>query len=369
MKRIRGIFCFVMLFIVCISCREKYDDGKYFNGDIQKVEDNSGTVKKVTLNNVILHGANYGYIAVYDSLMFFLNLKLPDHFYNIFNINTGEEIGTFCSKGGGPKEAAAFGPISQFFKIGNELQTLLFAPNEEKLVIWNITQSIKQGITVIDKIIPYAWRDANGGACYNEMYLQDDSILLARVDPFPLSDEESTLLFYQKRTLDTNKALKNYSIYKQTIKNEEASIVSEAFFTSADAFKPDGTKAVQVMGHLPQLNVLDFETGQVVGYRMEGGDDFSIFQGKKNIKNYYVEVQADDNYIYALYWGKDRWGMHEIPYVNTIHVFDWHGKLIQKLETDYDIDKMFLDTVRNRLYVTRPKSDDVYYLDLDEVFN
>ena len=37
--------------------------------------------------------------------------------------------------------------------------------------------------------------------------------------------------------------------------------------------------------------------------------------------------------------------------------------------TDYDIDKMFLDTVRNRLYVTRPKSDDVYYLDLDEVFN
>ena len=40
-----------------------------------------------------------------------------------------------------------------------------------------------------------------------------------------------------------------------------------------------------------------------------------------------------------------------------------------KLETDYDIDKMFLDTVRNRLYVTRPKSDDVYYLDLDEVFD
>lgn len=369
MKRIKGISCFVMLFIACISCREKYDDDKYFNGDIQKIEDNSGAVKKVALDKVILNGANYGYIAVYDSLMFFLNPKLPDHFYNIFNINTGEEIGTFCNKGGGPKESAAFGPISQFFKVGNELQTLLFAPYEEKLVIWNITQSIKQGTTVIDKIIPYAWRDANGGACYNEMYLQGDSILLARVDPFPLSDEESTLLFYQKRTVDTNKALRNYSIYKQTVKNEEAPIISEAFFASADAFKPDGTKAVQVMGHLPQLNILDFETGQVLGYRMEGGDDFSVSQGKKNIKNYYVEVQADDNYIYALYWGKDRWGMYEIPYVNTIHVFNWYGRLVQKLETDYDIDKMFLDTVRNRLYVTRPKSDDVYYLDLDEVFN
>lgn len=81
------------------------------------------------------------------------------------------------------------------------MQTLLFAPYEEKLVIWNITQSIKQGTTVIDKIIPYAWRDANGGACYNEMYLQGDSILLARVDPFPLSDEESTLLFIRNGQL------------------------------------------------------------------------------------------------------------------------------------------------------------------------
>ena len=249
------------------------------------------------------------------------------------------------------------------------MKTLLFAPHEERLVIWNITQSIIQGTTIIDKIIPYAWRDENGGACYNEMYLRNDNILLARVDPFPLNDEESTLLFYQKRTLDTNKALKNYSIYKQAIKNEEAPVIPEAFFASADVFKPDGTKVVQVMGHLPQLNVLDFETGQVVGYRMEGGDDFSVFQGKRNVKNYYVEVQADDNYIYALYWGKDRWGMYEVPYVNTIHVFDWYGKLVQKLETDYDIDKMFLDTVRNRLYVTRPKADDVYYLDLDDIFN
>lgn len=33
--------------------------------------------------------------------------------------------------------------------------------------------------------------------------------------------------------------------------------------------------------------------------------------------------------------------MYEIPYVNTIHVFNWYGRLVQKLETDYDIDKMF----------------------------
>ena len=61
----------MMLLIVCISCSEKYDDNKYFNGDIRKIEDNSGVVRKIALKSVVLNGPNYGYIALYDSLMFF----------------------------------------------------------------------------------------------------------------------------------------------------------------------------------------------------------------------------------------------------------------------------------------------------------
>lgn len=99
MERIKYIFCFIFLSIVCISCHEGCDDSTYFNGKIRIIEDNSKAVKKVSLKNVILNGANFGYIAVYDSLMFFFNSKLPDRSYNIFNINTGEEIGTFCNKG------------------------------------------------------------------------------------------------------------------------------------------------------------------------------------------------------------------------------------------------------------------------------
>ena len=52
MKRIKSISCFMMLLIVCISCSEKYDDNKYFNGDIRKIEDNSGVVRKIALKKV-----------------------------------------------------------------------------------------------------------------------------------------------------------------------------------------------------------------------------------------------------------------------------------------------------------------------------
>lgn len=82
---------------------------------------------------------------------------------------------------------------------------------------------------------------------------------------------EATLPVYQKRTFDTNKLLESYSSYKKSIKNSEASILPESFFYSNDAFKPDGTKVVQAMVNLPQLNILDVETGQTVGYRMKEG--------------------------------------------------------------------------------------------------
>ena len=52
--------------------------------------------------------------------------------------------------------------------------------------------------------------------------------------------------------------------------------------------------------------------------------------------------------------------------MNIIHVYDWDGNLIQKIETDYSIGQMWIDPIRSRLYVTNPQIDDVLYLDLDD---
>ena len=365
MKRIKGVFYFMSILILCTNTncsKMHHDDSMYFNGKIQNIEDGIKDARNLQLKPLPLNGANYGWIAAYDSLMFFMNSKLPNQFFNVFNIDTGEELGTFCNKGSGPEEAASVAPIFQLFKEGNELKTLLFAPYEERLLIWNITQSLEQGKTVLDRIIPYAWRDENKGACYNEMFLQDSNTLLTKVSAFPINDDDATLPFFQKRTLDTNKSLKDYQSYKQTIKNKELPLLPECFFNSNNTFKPDGTKIVQAMIRLPQLNIVDVQTGEVVGYRLNYGLDFSIFKGEKQLRNFYGLVQADDNYIYALYWGKVQWGD-----INTIYVFDWSGNLIDKLKVDHYISSIWLDTVRNRFYIIESKTDDVFYYELDEL--
>lgn len=83
------------------------------------------------------------------------------------------------------------------------------------------------------------------------------------------------------------------------------------------------------------------------------------------IDSYYIRAQADDNYIYASYWGRGRWEINEIPFINTIHIFDWHGNLVQKITTDRTIGEMALDRVRNRLYTMDAGTAEVFYLELD----
>lgn len=366
MKNSTIVIVCVLIFNMFISCH-KSNDGDYFDGDIQSIENSVRSVKKITLKAVPLNGANYGWIAVYDSLMIFANPKLRDNFFNVFNIDTGEEIGEFCGKGGGPDEMIAVNPIYQFFKEGDTLKTLLFAPNENKLFIWNISQSIEQEKTIMDTIISYKSRNEGGFVSYNYLFLQNEDTLFAYLPSFPLSDEEASLPFYQKRTVYTDKLLRSYNIYKKNVRNGDAAIIPETFFSSKDAFMPDSSKIVQVLYNLPQINILDTHTGQITGYRMKNSPDFSFFEtGMTSRKVYYLRVQADNSRIYASYWGKEPWKRNEVPYINTIHVFDWHGKLIDELTVDHPVGEMWLDPVRNRLYTVNVSTDEVFYLDLNK---
>jgi hypothetical protein len=354
------------MFYAFVSCNNN-KDSIYFNGDIQYIEDVSD-VTNVTLKAVPLYGTNYGFIAVYDTLMIFRNTKLPDRFFNIFNTETGEEIGEFCNRGSGPGEMFSVSGICCFFKEKNDLKTLLFAANEGKLFIWNISQSVKRGKTVIDATVSYKSRNEYGDVAYNVIYRQSEDMLLAHVQTTPLNSLESTLPFYQKRTFYSDSLLQTYDIYKKSVRNTKANVNSGFFFSSNDAFKPDGSKIVQAMGNLAQINIIDTHTGQVTGYRIKDTPDFSFFETTMSSgKSYYMRIQADNNYIYAPYWGKEKWGMREVPYINTIHVFDWNGKIIHKLVTDHPVHEIWLDQVRNRLYTTNVSTDEVFYLDLNEL--
>ena len=189
-----------------------------------------------------------------------------------------------------------------------------------------------------------------------------------------MNTNEATTPYYEKRTISTNELMQDYPIYKtKSVQNNDVNERNPVnlFFYTWDVMNPNGSKIVQVMKYLPQINILDVSTGNLTGYRMKNSPDFSLLESSmESMDVYYNCVHADENYIYAAYWGREAWDDRlgvELPKFNIIHVFDWNGKLLYKLTTDRSFYRVWLDPVRKRLYTINLNNDEVYYLDLEDL--
>lgn len=365
------VFCVFTLGV--FACSDQNADGDYFNGKVKYTDDNSIVVSNVKSKVVAAENYGYGMFAVYDSLLVCWNPKFPEHFFRISNVDTGQEIGYFCNKGRGPQDFASTGPILQFFQRGEDIMTLAYASNEGKVFFWNISQSIVQGVSVYDTIVPIDDR-IKGIASSSAIFFQNEDRLLAKMRT-SISGETGILQpDYQQRTIYSNELLQDYYIYdKERIVRKKSNPYGEELFYSMDVVKPDGSKVAQGMKYLAQINILDIGNGEVIGCRMKDGVGFSIFETeKKEEKVYYNSIQADDDYIYATYWGKKQWDVSleaKMPLLNTIHVFDWNGNMVRELKTDRAFFRIELDRARNRLYSADFETDELYYLDLNEIMH
>jgi hypothetical protein len=106
------------------------------------------------------------------------------------------------------------------------------------------------------------------------------------------------------------------------------------------------------MANMPQLNILDLNTGELKCKRIEGLPEETI---NKNIL-FYVMTRCDENYVYALYRNHNREddikSQRKRPC--EVHIFDWDGNLVRRCE---------LNRNYNDISVTNGKLYGFYYYD------
>ena len=118
MIKIRIIFL-TFLTGTLFSCTDM--DKHYFKGDIRQVNDRSVITKNIKSELVPLGDVHTGMaVAAYDSLLICWSPRASDNFFNVFNVDTGEKLGSFCAKGRGNKEIMSAGCIYQIFKKEND---------------------------------------------------------------------------------------------------------------------------------------------------------------------------------------------------------------------------------------------------------
>lgn len=357
----------VLLFTITMvfSCRD-VKDSDHFSGEIVEFSDLADMIE-IQPRTIELDGVYDGLIAVYDSLVFFWSHKYRDAWYSVFNLNNNQHLGFFIPSGEGPNEVLRVVPITQFFTENNELKTLLYAFSDNKLVTWNITKSLEQNETIYDTIIPYNWQTEKHIIPFKDMFYAGEDSLFVYRHPAE-TDEEPTLPLIELRTISSNERIDQISVFKNSIANKESMVYTNDFFFTDNSYKPDGTKVVQTMSRLGQINIIDLKSHQVKGYRMKNTDDFSIFYGTmEGSKYYYYRVASNNDYIFALWLGKSLDILPEIYEPDIIHVFDWEGNFIKKIKLAVPIREMWLDQVNNLLYGYNEVEEKLYCYNINEI--
>lgn len=362
-SRFYSIALVSFLFIIFTGCASK----QYFVEELRGFNyvDNEYLSKCVVSNIDSVHSE---YFAVVDSMVIFYGCNAKDFSYQVFSMNTGKKIGDFCPIGHGNDEFVAVSPITQIFKEENEHKTILFAPNESKFVKWNITRSIALRTTCYEDVVTHSWRQESPVAYSKVYYIGYDTILTYFPSVHISEGDKITQQKYTVRTYSENKRIADISTFSAVDNREGTKILPENFLSLSSCIKPDGSKFVEALAFLPQINIVDIKSNSVDGFLMEGYDDYAVFETDlSNARIYYADIQATDNHIFALWYGHSAFG-NNYPYeCNVIHVYDWNGDMNGVIKLEHGVNRIFIDTHSQNLFCSNADKKEIFCYDISNI--
>ncbi len=350
-------FCYV----ITTSCMSN----KNYKGELAYFTDNEEATDLLSSTTIKIDSLYYSpYIKVVDSIAIFYNYKEKNAF-ELVDLSTGKRIGSFCPIGQGHEEFIGLSPISQIYQEKNEKKTVLFAPNECKMLIWNISESLKLKRTVYEDAIAYSWKNNTPVAYCNQTLIGKDSVLLSLPSIHISSEDKITLPGYQIRTLKSNELISEINIFNHTVDNKDSRVMPENFYGAFCSVKPDRSKFAEAMTWLPQINVVDIKTGKIAGCRRKDTQDESGFSTNMESALFcYKSIASDNHYIYALWIGVSKNELQPDMESYTVHVFDWDGQFVQKIKLEHPINELTISSENGFLYGWNLHQQILYQYDL-----
>ncbi len=266
---------------------------------------------------------------------FFIAFKPSGHngFFEIYSTNTFKYLGQFLAQGRGPNEFLNVSYDGNYFHSGKDLVLWISDLTLNKRCSFNLTQSLKTGETVCDTIfrIQYAWGYSN----------INDSIA-ASIKP-----QQSNLIF-NLQNIHSKEILTEHKLYKTYIHCDENS-----YALGMELYKhPQQNLFVGNMSFFNQINF--FSADMKDAFSISYGQPVNIFDNlqltEEELTTYYFNLSSTEKYIYALYINQP-W--RQFPYFEKgveIHVFDWSGKPVKKINIPESIVFFTVDEPNGYLY-------------------
>lgn len=349
-----GISLFCIWCVLFFSCCPK-DDRIFFKGELVHIDITSCTdTLKGSL--VTLEDECLGLISVYDSLIFFYNPMNRQYQYCCYNYETGKHVANFFPVGRGRGEFINVTPIHCTFNCGDTPKSIFVAANEQKMGIFNISQSVLHKKTTLESVTDFEWKKRFTNPII-QVYPWGDRIIgyIKGREPYFKNDHYilPQYMFFDKTTLDV---VDTIELYNKALVNELKEGIDMDVFGSFSALKPDGTQMASCMGYLPQINIWDIKSGKIKGIRFGQTTLLDLIAHPQQATICHVFLDIDDDYIYVPWFvdGEVNKGTH------IINVFSWEGNHIARYYIEESFDRIQIEPKSNTLFAYNQFTNKLY---------
>jgi len=305
-----------------ISCRD-VSDRESFNSFPEEVFLKCDTVQ-------IDEFYTLAFLDIMDSLLFVIPLGTNANFVNVYNKNTFRLLKTFCPKGRGPYEIEMLGPY--YTDPKNKVFWIVDFPKNK---IWGYCMD---SVMTSSDYLPVFY------TMPQEVYPMTD--LTVYNNNFYIPDPIGEHLLFCFDT--TGEHIKSCGINMINEGLDYFSELSRIHILTNPYYK----KTIVVYRHFDILQLLDMEHPEEKTVTIQGPDHFKFEEQVKlsifdQVIAYFGNPRFDDKYIYTLYMGL---GTNDEDKENKrIHVFDWTGKPVLKINLDHHICSFAVDRENQRI--------------------
>ena len=337
-----------------MSCN-RIDEQDFFKFDIVDA-DSPDMVTPVEVDNMINTGVKLMDCAI--SYPYVFSNESGDHLFGITDISSGKYLGKWCLRGNGPEEPLYVLPITDIYNIGEDMIADLFSYHGGKLLTWNISESLRSDTDVYDDVIKIDYSEQP--VPFFSVYRVCDSLTLVydtRQNAYV--NEMIAAPSYDLYDTSSGNLVKRFDLFNMFVsKSSGRHFTSKSYLSVSDCMKPDKSRIAFAMRYMPVISVLDLKSGQVKGIRLKDAKSFTT----RKLICHFVDISADDDYIYALYYGRER---VDGSFPEILHIFDWEGNWVSTRKLSHHASA--LQVSNDRLYLYNFDSDILMDISLEKL--
>jgi len=313
----------------------------------------------------------FGVLLIISAHSYIITSTIRDTIFHVYNKNY-EYLGGFGQQGQGPYEFREVGLINQLIEHDNRVIVFAIDYMIRKIYGFDLLSTLNSDELVVLYDYELPWELAGANINYQ---VDEDTIIGTYHDHFYQRLDGKYGLFYYYPATDS---IEIFPLYNLDIYSNGGHTVTDPFpriniNAHASAISPDRSKFAIQLVYTPRLEITTIGDPQPSRFLLKSKppkEDFVLESIQQyTAPQYYIYIQATDNYIYLLYSGHSEADDEVQQLEKIVQVIDWNGKPHRQflIPAQYDITLFTVDEENGYFYGLSHTTDKIYRFDFGSI--